>query len=411
VGAPLVAPFLVARMFSMPPTVDLFVRETSEEVLLTWRVPAALYTGNFPFDVQARLKSDGSIVFSYRVTSGITWATVAVITQAIPPPLPPAPPVLIQNVDLSLANGQLSTPIAEVFSVPTLDPQLVWKQLQSDFGYRDDEIDAVAIYQDFSTDIVYYAAAYCLYGNSGADGVMNRTAADQLRMGTRYPLRSSLMHMGSIAQAAAGSPNTWLFVHEFAHRWLYYFDYTEDGVTKSQDGHPSYFTNTAAAFPQPGANATVSPMGGNSWSDQGSGVFRIYWCDVEPGYSWHELYLMGLAAPEEVTSWFYLDDGTISSTAPPCISNYATSRRHDIGVDSIRQATGPRVPDVSTSRKVFKVVLVLLTRDSDSIPEDVLQRMRELRAAAPAAFARATGGRGMISMLPAGPPRRRAVRK
>jgi hypothetical protein len=415
--APLIAPFLLPRAPAMPPTVDLFVRETADDLLLTWRVPADLYTGSLSFDVQARLKRDGGMVFSYRATGAITWPSVAVIsTGSLPPPPtfppgPPAPPASIPDLDLSQANGLFTLPIAEIFSVAMLDPALVWKRLQSDFGYRDDQIDGVAIYQDFNTDIVYYAAAYCIYGNSGADGVMNRSAADDLRMGTRFPLRPSLMHMGNIETTSVGSPNTWLFMHEFAHRWLYHFDYSVDGVTKHQNGHPSSFTNTAAAFPQPGANATYSPIGGSSWDDQRNGTFRTIWCNGERGYSWHELYLMGLAGPEEVPSWFYLDDATyVSGTTPPtCTSSYTSSSRHDLSVDNIRQATGARVPGVADSKKAFNVVLVLLTRNPDAIAGDTVKRMLELRAAAPAAFARATGGRGQISMLPPGPPRRRAV--
>ncbi len=408
---PMIAPFLVPRTVVSPPTVDLFVRETSDSLLLTWRVPADLYSGNFAYDVQARLESDGGIVFSYRVTGGITWPAVAVIAGPLLPPIPPAPPPRFQNVDLSAVNGMVPLPIVEVFSAPTLDPGLVWASLKTTFGYRDDDIDAVAIYQDFTTDIVNFASAYCIIGNPGVDGVMNRVRADEIQFGTRFPLRTAQMHMGNITQATPGAPNTWVFVHEFAHRWLYWFDYTLDGVTKTQNGHPSYFTNTTAAFPQPGANATYSPIGGNSWTDKGNNTYSTYYCGVEPGFSWHELYLMGLAAPEEVASWFFLDDATLTGFASPCISIYTLSgRRHDIGIDNILQANGARVPGVATSGKVFKVVLVLLTRDVDSVRPEILLRMRELQTGAAAAFARATGSRGKMIMVPEA-RRGRAVRK
>lgn len=404
---PVIAAFLLPQGGGVIiPAPDLFVRETDTELLLTWTTDTVspYWTSiGLGFDVQLRLRNDGQVVFSYRETGQITWPAVGLINDNIVPPVPPLPqvppaPPLAGSRDLSTVTpAPLPLPLFEVFSVPSLDTALVWRDLQAANGYRDDEIDAVAIYQDFYTDIVYFAAAFCEGGNPGVDGLMN---VSNSRVGTSWPKRAAVMHMSAVTRTGGAM----LLLHEFAHRWLYFFDWIETGQTRSQAGHPTYFTDTTAAFPTgPGDH---SPLGGSAWVDKGNGTFTTANGAFNAGYSWHELYFMGLAAPEEVAPWFFIDlPQPVSFTASQ--TTYS-GVRHPMELTSVIAADGPRRPSYATSQKHFKIVLVLLTHDPEHVNADVVARLLETRMATASRFAAATGGRGTLEFLPAVPKRRTA---
>ena len=94
-------------------------------------------------------------------------------------------------------------------------------------------------------------------------------------------------------------------------------------------------------------------MGGATWADNLDGTFNSPPFYASRGYSWHELYIMGLAEPGEVEDWFYIrdPDPMLPAAYWPPDGSEVTGERVDVGVDQIIQALGPRIPPARLSRK------------------------------------------------------------
>jgi hypothetical protein len=122
---------------------------------------------------------------------------------------------------------EITRPIFEVFTLPILNLYKVWERLKAAYDLTDDEIDGVAVYQNFFTDLILYAGGYSTVGNSGADGV-----APLYGYGSKFPRRPALLHLGKIGYGLNSTDRgaIHLLNHEFGHRWLYFFQIVEGGV-------------------------------------------------------------------------------------------------------------------------------------------------------------------------------------
>jgi hypothetical protein len=324
-------------------------------------------------------------------------------------------PARRMRTDLSAADGAtLRMPVVEAFTMPVLAPQRVWDQIRYDYGLDGENVDAVAIYQTFPTDIQLYAGAYAVVGNPGASGIR---VGDETSAGTsKVP---SLLHMNQLNLGRSDRSDSHVLLHEFGHRWLYFFMLMENGAPRFALNplrqHPAQFVHTPAAF-NVHANDDASAMGGGTFRDLGNGSFTSG-SATHNGYSWLDLYLMGLAAPEEVAPFYY-----IANSNPKLADAYYAPRnttvrgtRKNVTVQQVIDATGPRRPGYAESQKQFRVAFVLLTEGEPS--ESQLNRMNALRDLMARDFQTATGGRATIAttftappVAPSG-PRRRAIRK
>lgn len=319
------------------------------------------------------------------------------------------------ELDLSAKTSRLiERPLIEAFTLPDMDPYAVWDLLRREYRLDDRDTDALAIYQNFFTDLVLYAGAYSTVGNPGVDGVSTRGG-----YGTTEKLFPALLHMSRLGYRYNTSDelSTHVLNHEFGHRWLYFFEIMEDGersrALNPGGGHPAQYVHTPAAFDVLGSRNS-SAMGGSWFDDLGSASFRARNPGAAYGFSWHELYLMGLARPDEVEPWFY-----IASSSPKLGDAYyppdgilVTGNRRDVTIDQLIDAMGPRVPDHDLSRKRFSAFFVLLVRDLDQLTESEIQDLDYRRRLLHEAIPVATGGRATIDTLfDEGGPRRRGVRR
>lgn len=308
-------------------------------------------------------------------------------------PLPPS----IETDFSALTTVETSGPLVETYRLPTVNVQGVWRRLQQDFGYRDEDIDAVAIYSSFLSDIILTRyGAFATLANPGADGISQHSSKSQ-------PKTPTLMHMNSTF-AVDGESATAVLLHELGHRWLYYFDIVEDGQKRRAVNplgyHPAQWVHTPGAFLN-----DASTMGGAVFTDHGNGTFTTAASAKLSAYTWHELYLMGLARAEEVQPWFYLRGTTLGDEYHPPFSTTVSGTRVDVSVQQLISAMGPRDPSFASSQKTFRVLFVVLERESAPATFDAARRTDFENA-----FAAATGGRGRV--VTAGPaPRRRAVGK
>jgi hypothetical protein len=330
--------------------------------------------------------------------------------------LPAAAPARTLRTDFSaLTTATLdNVPISEAFTLPILSPQRVWQQLkESDPALADADIDAVAIYQNFYTDIITFAGAYATVGNSGAAGI---SYGDDPSM--TAPRTPNLMHMNTLGYGHNSTPPgaSRVVLHEFGHRWLLFVSLLENGlrgkILNPAGAHPAQYIDTRAAF-KVYTDRDTSVMGGGYFTENSNGTFTT--AQYAPyGYSWLDLYLMGLAAPSEVPPWFYVADSSPAlgnEYYAPANQTYSGTRR-EVTMQQVIDGTGPRKPAYPDAQQRFRVVFVLVTEPEREPAPSELAAIQGYRATLEADFVTATNHRGAVTTVPpVENPHRRAVRR
>jgi hypothetical protein len=322
-----------------------------------------------------------------------------------------APRRLAADLSTVADGSELALPIVEPFLLPVLDPFGVWDQVKAAYGLSDDAIDGVAIYQTFFTDLVLFATAYATVGNAQVDGI-HPPEPDR---GSTLPRMPNLMHMNQLDfdENADERMASVVLLHEFGHRWLYTLQFT-DGQSKNSvlspaRFHPAAYVDTRSAFPLYGPQES-SVMGGGYFTNIGGNRYRAR--ARQYGYSWTDLYLMGLAGPEEVAPWFYL-----AGTNPELPRAYfptdgieVTGTKREVALSQVITAQGPRNPTQATSQRDFRVLFVLVTEPGKEPTAAEIAKIEWLRTKLERDFVVATGGRGRVSTDRDAPRKRRSVR-
>jgi hypothetical protein len=313
------------------------------------------------------------------------------------------------GVDLTTSSGaELPLPIVDAFTLPALDLDEIWSSVRA-AGFDDETVDAVAIFQNFPTDIVLYAGAFASGGNDGSDGVTK-----YVRRGSAWPRSPTLLHMNMTNYSnnqdvdVAGR----VLLHELGHRWLQFVETIVAGsrtiVLNPSPAHPPQFASTPAAFPVKGPYDT-STMGGG-WFTQNGISFTSATASAY-GYSWLDLYLMGLAAPNEVppTYWIENSNPPLAPAYTPPSNTTVTGTRRDVVFQQVLDAMGPRTPAVANSQHGFRVVFVLVASPEKAVDPD-LALVDQYRRAFQENFVKATGERAWVQTLNWPPqPRHRAA--
>jgi hypothetical protein len=317
---------------------------------------------------------------------------------------------LVTDLSTIAPGTELAAPILEPFVLGELDPFAVWERVQSAFAISNDAVDGVLIYQNMFTDLVFFAGAYATGGNPQVGGI-NRGSESVVA-----PREPSLMHMNHLTYGWNSGPQSSanVMLHEFGHRWLYFVSIDENGaaskVLNPTSAHPAGYVHTPAAFTVTGDAKESSVMGGGFFTREDDGRYRARSLNV--GYSWADLYLMGLASPEEVTPWFYLADTepALPLAYWPADGTVVSGEKRDVNLQQIVSVHGPRLPAAAASQKVFRAAFVLLTEPGQEPSVEEVAKMNEWRALFERNFSIATGGRAVVSTTFAPALRRRAVR-
>ena len=315
----------------------------------------------------------------------------------------------VPGVELSSANGaEVRMPIIDAFTWPIIDLQSVWESVRGAGSFTDAQIDGVAIFQNFHNDMTISNAAYATIGNPQDEGVSmfaTHTPA--------FPRVPNLMNLndvnyGNLAPLDEGR----IVLHEFGHRWLQFVETMENGTAtmtlNPQPAHPPQFASAPAAFPVVNAYDT-STMGGGYFAQNGNSFTSSPWSPY--GYSWLDLYLMGLAAAEEVPVTYVIDNSNppLGKAYNPPGNVTVTGTRHDVAIQQVIDAMGPRRPSTASSPRVFNVVFVMVAAPGHDVDVD-LARVDSARRVFAANFVKATGNRASVNTLFFPPsPRRHAV--
>lgn len=347
--------------------VDLYLDfDPAEEVTtVTWHERTTAPQSNPHLDrhFQLKLHSTGRVEMSYPDAAAYcTFGAVQLVSPGAPGP------TLEDVSELSAAPAAVRH-VRQAFTFPALLPFSVQSLLASRFGFDDENLDALVVYQTFFTDITFYAGAYHTNGRPGAEGV-----------GRGGPKATSLLHMNQIELSwnlrDDGSRMS-VLNHEFGHRWLYFVD----GVGSSRSGaHPAQNSHLPAEHTWWTA-ADASCMGGTRWTENGDGTFTSPAERANFSYAPIELYLMGFAPPESVAPWWYVGDAPALTAPywPPNGGTYAGTRV-DLTVDDVIAAEGPRSPAYPDTQRAFRAAFVLLTRPEDAATAADLANVRHKMA-------------------------------
>ncbi|HLX22219.1 MAG TPA: prenyltransferase/squalene oxidase repeat-containing protein, partial [Usitatibacter sp.] len=182
------------------------------------------------------------------------------------------------------------------------------------------------------------------------------------------------------------------FAHEFLHQFAAYIMYRKpDGTLGSdllgQDGvHWSYLMNSHA-----------SVLYGSEWTDNGDGTFTA--TDVEHRYSPLDLYLMGFIPKEQVPPFTIIDAPGVDPTQLPALGATVRGTARTVTIDDVISAMGPRIPDVSTSPKNFRLAFIYLTRPGEPVADAEITKLNTIRTSIGTRFSALTNGVAEINVF------------
>jgi hypothetical protein len=188
--------------------------------------------------------------------------------------------------------------------------------------------------------------------------------------------------------------------HEQGHLWLAYIHFDADNQVKDdllgrQNSHWSFLADTRTSAD----GGYSSLMEGNSWRDAGAGIFTTFESAVNYFTPLDE-YLMGLRAADDVGDVPYLTtDPQLKAflhEKSPVAGFSMTAVRKTASVAQIIANEGPRIPDVTTSPKVFRIAFIFLGEQGTTPQTAELGKINDYRDALLRYFSRATEGRGSL---------------
>jgi hypothetical protein len=244
---------------------------------------------------------------------------------------------------------------------------------------------------------------------------------------TAPPLRAMMLHndvtrldaRAKVQNAPSEGFARYLFLLELSHVWGPAISLpTGDGGAASADELIGFSDHWSFWM-----DAEGSPAGGNRWQANGDGTFTVLpQSPSTVGYSMLDLYLMGLAGPEEVQPFGVLENAVppagvtdpfthraYSATSFPWFASSpftVTATRRTIDIQEVIAANGGRVPSSGNAPHSWTLGIVLLVgaSDSDGTVARVQTTFDPIATSLAPAFHEATHGRGTLDVLTAPPP-------
>jgi len=433
--APAVCVFLKPRMSG-----PHYVRESADRVVITWDLTepfGSLLDFSWSPTInlfQAVLHRDGSIEMSYK-------------TMAAKDGIVGIYPVLSaderrESVDLSAVIAK-SGPFAAVYeSFHYLEPPRPQDLSCTVIQALGDKFDFLAYYSDFRID--------SQEASSPSDGpiggevtgigdtrhdqtrpvLQSRCTGGRFQLGLAQPIfvGSNEMQEHPPADAPVGGPRHLTFYtrqlseatpdgkplpynyavghlgHEIGHRWSAYVSARVNGPTISLGAWPHWDAGLQARVAYPySLPVEASTEGGSVWQDNFDGTFTQlrdgYMFVPASGYSYLDLYLMGLIAPAEVPDFFILSQLARSGTDGHGRPIFKAARTK-ITIQAVIDAVGPRVPDVSHSQRHFNTGIAVIVEHGRRPSAELLDRADGIRRQWMDFWATTTGRRASMTVNP-----------
>ena len=187
--------------------------------------------------------------------------------------------------------------------------------------------------------------------------------------------------------------------HEMGHRWSAFVSARAKEETIPL-GPTHWARGLQAPAPFPFQRPTeASAMGGGVWQDNSDGTFTQLDDDYyvpATGYSYLDLYLMGLMSPSEVPDFFILrnlEAAGRDANGRPIFS----ADRSRITIEDVIAVEGPRQPDVDHSQKQFNTGMVMVVEHGKKPSQELIERVNGIRGAWTDYFATVTGHRASMT--------------
>ncbi|HJQ89457.1 MAG TPA: hypothetical protein VJ820_18590 [Propionibacteriaceae bacterium] len=212
-----------------------------------------------------------------------------------------------------------------------------------------------------------------------------------------------------LAQAAPdGKPRPYNYAvghlgHEIGHRWSAYAAARVNGQIITLGAWPHWDAGLQARVAYPySLPLEASTQGGGVWQDNLDGTFTQL-CDgyfvPASGYSYLDLYLMGLIAAAEVPDFFIVRPlapiGTDGNGRP-----FFKGERTRITIQDIIAAQGPRLPDVDHSQRHFNTGIVVIVEHGRTPSPELINRANGIRRQWIDYWAITTGRRASMTVNP-----------
>lgn len=432
--APAICVFLKPRMSG-----PRYVRELADRLVITWDLTEP-FGGYLDFSwfpttnvFQAVLHRDGLIEMSYK-------------TMAAKDGIVGVYPILskdksVQSIDLSSLTPK-SGPFAALceafhYLQPPRPEDLACTVIQA----LGDKFDFLAYYSDFRIDNQEASSPSDgpIGGNVTGIGdtkhpqtkpiLESRCTGGRFQLGLYYPIfvganemqespphnapggnpKNIAFYTRSLAQATPdGKPRPYNYAvghlgHEIGHRWSAYVTARVNGETIRLGAWPHWDPGLEARVAYPySLPLEASTQGGSAWQDNLDGTFtqlREGFFVPASGYSYLELYLMGLIAAAEVPDFYIVKPlvriGTDANGRP-----IFKGQRIRITIQDVIAAEGPRLPDVNHSQRHFNTGIVVIVEHGRTPSAELINRANGIRRQWIEYWAITTGRRSSMTVDP-----------
>jgi hypothetical protein len=187
--------------------------------------------------------------------------------------------------------------------------------------------------------------------------------------------------------------------HEMGHRWSAFVSAKVNGeVIPLGPTHWARGLQAVVPFPYQ-RPSEASAMGGGVWLDNFDGTFTQLDDDYyvpATGYSYLDLYLMGLISPAEVPDFFILRN-LVAAGKDANGHPIFKADRTKVTIQDVIANEGPRVPDVDHSQRKFNTGMVVVVEHGKKPSPELIERTNGIREQWIKYWAITTGGRASMT--------------
>jgi hypothetical protein len=238
----------------------------------------------------------------------------------------------------------------------------------------------------------------------GSNQMQERPPQDAL-VGNDHDITFYQQQLAEISQDGRMPPYMYAMsqiAHEMGHRWAAFVS-AKVGDETIPLGPTHWARGLQALVPFPYVRPTeASIMGGGVWLDNFDGTYTQLDDDYyvpATGYSYLDLYLMGLISPAEVPDFFILRNlvpaGKDADGRP-----IFKAARTKLTIENVIAAEGPRAPDVDKSQRKFNTGMVIVVQHGATPSSELIERTNGIRKQWMEYFSISTGRRASMTTNP-----------
>ena len=411
--APAICVFLKPRMSG-----PHYVKELSDRVVITWDLTEP-FGGLLDFTwfrtinrFQAVLRRDGSIQMSYK-----EMASRDAIVGIYPVLSAGAKGVAVHFSSLSHKDGPFAGAYESFHYLAVPKPQDLSCTVIQSLG---DKFDFLVYYSDFRTDsqeasppsdgpVGGKVTGIGKTQHDQTQGILDsRCTHGKFQLGFAQPVYvgSNEMQEGPPEGAPVGGPHDITFYshllaeaspegkpgsynyavghigHEVGHRWSAYASAMVNGETVSLGTWPHWAPGLQARVAFPYSLPTeASTLGGGVWQDNLDGTYtqlRDGFFVPASGYSYLDLYFMGLISAAEVPNFFILTN--LSKVGRDTNGHLIVkAERRKLTIEDVITAEGARLPDVDHSQRRFNTGIVVVVEHGQSPSLQLIEQANGIR--------------------------------